>query len=261
MVLAALRRWVVWACLAVLLTGCRFQAESDILSGHPSLPLAATVAALPAARYEEVDGTRAASLEMTPDNLLRVTLLDDAVQKQQVELFALYTVPGPANAVLGAETDPSGRVNYYLFRRYDDGRIDYVDVDSATHDDPRVLLNRAHLWAMGIAQHMQIVDLSQASGSFRPADRSQADFDSALAARGQQRAAEEQRNNRQECLAMMADCPLGNAVCIAEGDGLVINSVDGRFWYSYETGDYIGLSGMGLLGSGRRNCAMEKLLD
>ncbi|WEF25794.1 hypothetical protein [Paracoccus sp. S3-43] len=261
MVSVRLRKLAVATTLAMLLAGCRFEAERDILAGRPPLSLDATLAVLPATRYEEVGGTRSASLEMTPDGLLEVTLFDNGIEKQQVRFVALYTVPGPMNAKLGAEMQDSGRVHYYLFRTHADGRIDFVDVDTVTHDDPRVLLNRANLWAVGIPQLFKIINLYDESGTFRPSRQSEADFDAAVAARRQQKAGDDARRNRQECLAMMADCPLANAVCVAEDDQLIVNSVDGRFWYSFETGAFVAGSEEGLLGTGRPNCGMEKLVD
>lgn len=245
----------------LLLAGCRFEAERDILADYPSLSLDATLAVLPATRYEEIGGTRAVRLDMTPDGLMQVTLFDDGVQKQQIRLSALYSVPGPANATLGAEMQDSGRVHYYLFRAHADGRIDYIDVDTRTHDDPRVLMNRAHLWAMGIPQRFKVLTLSDESGTFRPAAQSEADFDMALADRQQQRAADKARSDRQACLRMMADCPLGNTVCVVEEGQRIVNTVDGRFWYSDATGEWKATSGVGLLGSGRPNCAISTLAD
>ena len=260
MLSVTLRQLILWAFAAILLTGCRFEADRDILAGQPTLPLQATLASLPATRYDEVGGTRAASLELTQQGLLEVTLFEGGTQKQQISLFALYKVPSMVNAVLGAETQKSGKISYYLFRISEDKSINFIDVGTSTVNDPRVLLYSANLWAVGIPQRFKLVDFSDESGTFRPSGQSEADFDAAMAARQQQKTASDARSNRQACLNMMAECPYPNMVCMAKGDEIIFNSVDGRFWYSYETGVYAGISGSSLFAAGP-NCAMEKLVD
>lgn len=246
----------------MLLAGCKFEAERDILSDHqPSLSLAETLASLPANRYEEMDGQRAVSIEMEESGHLRLILFDEGVEKQSLSLSALYEVPGPSNAVLATEIQASGRAHYYLLRRHEDGSIEYVDVDTATHHDPRILLYRANLWAMGIAQMTKIVDFGDESGRFRPSTQSAADFDAALTTRQQQHAMTTSNDRRQSCMRMMAECSFDNTVCVTEGDEVIVNSLDGSFWYAARTGELKGLSGVGLLGSGRPNCAIFDLVD
>lgn len=245
----------------IALTGCRFSADSDILAGQPGLPLETVFQNLQATRFAEVGGTRSASVERNDDGSLEITLFKDSARDRSLTVSAIYPVPGPMGAVLAAETQKSGRVSYTLLRPRDDGSVVYLDVDAATYNDPRVLLYRAHLWSVGIPQRLKIISFSDESGLFRPVAQSAAEFDAALAARQQEQAEAARRAERQSCLRMLGECHLASTVCTQSGDGVVINSLDGTFWYSADTGEFRGLSGVGLLNSGRPNCALQKLVE
>lgn len=165
----ARRTLFVSASMLMILAGCRFEAERNILADEPAVPVSNIVGSLGGAYFQEVSGSRSVQVGLAEDGSGELTVYEAGREQKKIPFQAAYGVPGTSGAFLVAEIAPSGATGYYLLRPKEDGVIDFIANTNSgyEYDDPKVLLYWANLWAHGIAQKFQIFTLFDESASFR----------------------------------------------------------------------------------------------
>lgn len=156
--------------IVLLLSGCKFEARTNILANEPTIPIGTIIHDLGGAYFQETTNkNRSARVGLTDEGRGELVLYKNGVEEETIIFQAVYGVPGPTGAFLVAEINPSGITRYYLFRPTSRGEIKFIGNSRSAYDyeDPKVLLYWANLYAIGIPQLFEIIDFGNESGTFR----------------------------------------------------------------------------------------------
>ena len=152
------RTWHI-LCVSILsfllLAGCRFDAESNILAGEPTVPVSIIIDSLGGAYFHQVSGmeTTSARVDLADDGSGEIVIYKSGSQSETIPFQAVYSLPGTSGAFLVASILPAGATRYYLLRPKANGTIQFIGNRSRKkYDDPKVLLYWANLYAHGVAQ-------------------------------------------------------------------------------------------------------------